>query len=143
MKDIIIMYLACLARNTDTNTNPMKKMQLEMNWTPPRYMCKSQYRCFPKIPYRVYHHWIRCELYAWWYYHSRKEKRLGIAILVVECLAIRKALMIAMKKNLQGIIMEINSQLTVNAIDRKNQFWKILLIFLEDITNTCPLLKES
>lgn len=51
--------------------------------------------------------------------------------------------MIAMKKNLQGIIMEINSQLTVNAIDRKNQFWKILLIFLEDITNTCPLLKES
>lgn len=51
-----------------------------------------------------------------------KEKRLGIAILVAECLAIRKALMIAMKKNLQGIIMEINSQLTVNAIDRKNQF---------------------
>lgn len=62
-------------------------------------------------------------------------------ILVDECLAIWKALMMTIKKNSQHIIIESDTQLIVNAIHGKIYVpWDI--IFVEVIGNICSIFKE-
>lgn len=47
----------------------------------------------------------------------QEDNQIGdYSVLVVECLAIREAIMVAIKKNFQGIITESDSQLILNAI---------------------------
>lgn len=67
----------------------------------------------------------------------QEDNQIGdYSVLVVECLAIREAIMVAIKKNFQGIITKSDSQLILNAIHHRIFVSRDIVNLAEDIRHT-------
>lgn len=64
------------------------------------------------------------------------------SILLAECLTIREAIMVAVKKKLHRIIIDSDSQLVMNTSHGKISARRDIVSIVEDIRNICFTLKE-